>query len=98
MKLVPMKPNIQQQFADALSQTGIELKNAGADVAMFAAQRAAHVAAVAAANEPGLDQAIRDEQHRCFLFATGRPVRSADAADAQAWGLIHGLLLGAATA
>lgn len=98
MKLVPMKPSIQQQFAAALSQTGVDLKQAGADVALFTAQCAARVAAVAAANEPGLPQVLRDEQDRAFLFATGRAVRSGDAADAQAWGLIHGLILGVASA
>lgn len=98
MKLVPMKPNIQQQFADALAQTGVELEQAGADVALFTAQRAAHVSAAAAANEPGLDQVMRDEQDRCFLFATGRTVRSGDAADAQAWGLFRGFLIGVASA
>jgi hypothetical protein len=91
-----MKPNIQQQFADALSKTGVELQQAGAEVALFAAQRGAHVAA--AANEPGLDQVMRDEQDRVFLFAAGRAVRSGDAADAQAWGLIHGFLIGVASA
>mgnify|MGYP000028082563 CR=1 FL=1 len=98
MKLVPMKPNIQQQFADALTQTGVDLKAAGADVALFTAQRGAHVASVAAANEPGLEQVMRDEQDRCFLFATGRTVRAGDAADLQAWGLFRGFLLGAASA
>lgn len=98
MKLVPMKPNIQQQFADALTQTGVDLKQAGADVALFTAQRGAHVASVAAANEPGLEQVMRDEQDRCFLFATGRTVRSGDVADAQAWSLFRGFLIGVATA
>lgn len=98
MKLVPMKTNIQQQFEDALTETGLQLKQAGADVAVFTAQCGARVAAASAANEPGLPQLMRDEQDRIFLFAAGRAVRSGDAADLQAWGLFRGFLLGAATA
>lgn len=93
-----MQPSIQQQFADALSQTGVELKQFGADVALFTAQCGARVAAAAAANEPGLPQVLRDEQDRAFLFATGRAVREGDAADAKAWGLFRGFLMGVATA
>lgn len=93
-----MKDDIKQRFADAIGATGLQLENAASDVAVYAALRAAHVAAVAAANEPNLAQVIADEQHRVWLYAAGRAVRSGDAADAQAFGLIQGLLLGAAGA
>lgn len=98
MKLTPMKTNIQQQFEDALTETGLQLKQAGADVAVFTAQCGARVAAAAAANEPGLPQVMRDEQDRAFLFAAGRAVREGDAADAKAWGLFRGFLMGVASA
>lgn len=93
-----MNERIKDQFAAAIAATGMQLENAAAEVAIFAAASAARVAAAAAANEPGLDQVMRDERDRVWMFAVGRAVRSADAADAQAWGLIHGLILGAAGA
>lgn len=91
-----MNDRIKEQFASALAATGVQLQQSGAEVAAFAAARAAHV--TAAALEPGLEQVVEDEQNRVWLFAAGRAVRAADAADARAVGLIQGLLLGAASA
>jgi hypothetical protein len=91
-----MNDRIKEQFAQAISATGVQLQAAGAEVAAFAAARSAHLAA--ASQEPGFEQAFGDEQARVWLFAAGRAVRAGDAADARAIGLIQGLLLGAASA
>lgn len=91
-----MNDAIKQQFADALHATGVQLQQSGIEVATFAAARAAHVSA--AANEPGFPQLMADEQLRVWLFAAGRAVRAGDAADASAFGMIQGLLLGLASA
>lgn len=91
-----MKDSIKQQFEHALAATGVQLQQTGAEVAAFAADRTAHLAAASA--EPGFAQVMEDEQLRVWLFAAGRAVRAGDAADARAFGLIQGLLLGAASA
>jgi hypothetical protein len=91
-----MNDALKEQFARAISDTGLQLQTSGAEVAAFAAARSAHLAA--ASQEPGFEQVFRDEQNRVWLFAAGRAVRAGDAADARAIGLIQGLLLGAASA
>lgn len=91
-----MKDSIKEQFERALTSTGLQLQQSGAEVAAFAAARSAHLAAASA--EPGFAQVLEDEQLRVWLFAAGRTVRAGDAADARAFGLIQGLLLGAASA
>lgn len=82
------------EFAKALRATGIELQTMAGDVGVFAAQRGAHLSAIAA--EPGFHEAVEAEADRVWMFAARRAVRLGDAADARAWGLIHGFLLGLA--
>lgn len=91
-----MKDTIKDQFAQALAATGVQLQTSAVEVATFAASRSAHLAAASA--EPGFAQVMQDEQLRVWLFAANRTVRAGDAADARAFGLIQGLLLGAASA
>ncbi len=91
-----MKQQIKDQFAQAISATGLQLQAAAADVAEFAAASSERVSA--AQLEPGFDQVFGDETNRVFLFAAKRAVRAGDSADAQAFGLIRGFLLGLASA
>ncbi len=81
-------------FGDALRETGIDLQAAPAEIGVFATQRAAHLALIA--GEPGIEEAVIAERDRVWGFAARRAVRSGDAADARAIGLIHGVLLGMA--
>lgn len=90
------KQQIKEQFAQALSATGLQLQTSAADVAAFAATSGERLSA--AANEPGFDQVFGDEQNRVWTFAAKRAVRAGDASDATAFGLIRGFLLGLASA
>ena len=81
-----MKQQIKDQFAQAISATGLQLQAAAVDVAEFAAASSERVSAA------------QLETNRVFLFAAKRAVRAGDAADAQAFGLIRGFLLGLASA
>lgn len=89
-----MNTNVKQQFAEALSATGIDLQRAPAEIAEKAAESAARL--TLAANELGFAEAVEAESQRVWLFAASRAVRSADAVDARAFGLIHGFLIAAA--
>lgn len=91
-----MKEAVKKQFEAALSATGIDLKIAAAGVVEFAAMSAARLAS--ATHEVSFPEMVQAEADRVFLFAAKRAVRSADAADAQAIGLIRGVLLGFAGA
>jgi hypothetical protein len=77
-----------------LKASGIDLQQASADVALFAAQRSAHLAA--AAGQAGFQEALEAEADRVWLFATGRAVRAGDASDARLWGVVAGFLISAA--
>lgn len=90
------KQQIKEQFAQALSATGLQLQTSAVDVANFAATSAERLSA--AANEPGFDQVFGDEQNRVWTFAAKCAVRAGDASDATAFGLIRGFLLGLASA
>ena len=90
------KQQIKDQFTQALSATGLQLQAAAVDVADFAVASAERL--TAAANEPGFDQVFGEEQNRVWTFAAKRAVRSGDAQDASAYGLIRGFLLGLASA
>lgn len=89
-----MNDKTKQLFQAALDATLGDLQRQPADIAAFAAERAAHL--TLASSEPGFAMAIEAEAHRVWLFAAGRAVRVGDAADARAIGLIHGVLLAAA--
>ncbi|MBL8756325.1 MAG: hypothetical protein JNK15_23730 [Planctomycetes bacterium] len=91
-----MKQQIKEQFAEALRATGIDLATSATEVATYAAERGAHLTAAAA--EPGFGEALDAEQDRVWMFAARRAVRSGDAGDARAAGLIRGVLIGLAGA
>lgn len=93
-----MKDAIRDQIEQALRDTGLELRASPGEVAAFAAERAFLLSMAAEQNEPGLAEAVEAAADRVWLFAAGRAVRVADAADARAWGLLRGLLLGLAGA
>jgi hypothetical protein len=85
-----------EAFELALKQTGLDLKRAPGEIAAYAAQRGAHLASLG--NVPGFAQAAEAEADSVWLFSVRRSINLADAADARAWGLIQGILLGIATA
>lgn len=85
-----------EAFEAALRQTGIELAAVPAEITNYAAQRGAHLATYG--QVPGFLRAVEAEADSVWLFATRRAIKTADAADARAWGLIQGLLMGLATA
>lgn len=89
-----MSANSKQLLEQYLKSSGVDLQQASADVAMFAAQRSAHLAA--AAGQAGFQEAVEAEADRVWLFATGRAVRAADANDARLWGILAGFLISSA--
>lgn len=86
--------NTKKLLADALRETGLDLSQSADDVAAFALHRATHLAAIA--GQAGFGEALADEAQRVWLYAADRTVRAGDAADARVFGLLHGVLLGAA--
>lgn len=84
-----------QPFEDALREIGLDIAAAPGEVAVYAAQRGAYLASIA--HVPGFARAAEAEADNVWLFSIRRAIRSADAADAKAWGLIYGVLLGLAT-
>lgn len=72
-----------------------DLKVSGAELTAFMAQRSAHLSL--ASVEPGFPEALEAETDRVWLALAGRTVRTADASDARAWGLLNGFLMAAAT-
>ena len=74
----------------AIRETGANLQHSTADVAAYAATRAAHLAAIT--SEPGFQEAVIAERDAVLLFAGVSAARSADAVDARIVGLIHGAL------
>ena len=82
--------SIRSALDAALRETGAQLQRSTADVAAYTASRAAHLAAIA--GQPGVDEAVIAERDAVWLYAAGRAVASADAADARVIGLIHGAL------
>ena len=86
--------DLRSAFAAALEATGVDLKTSAQEVAAYAADRGAHLAAIAA--EPGIAEACEAEADRVWLYGAQRAVRAADAADGRAIALIRGVLLGLA--
>lgn len=86
-----MNTNAKQMFENYLKASGIDLQQASSDVALFAAQRAAHLASLT--GQAGFQEAVEAEADRVWMFATGRAVRAGDANDARLWGIVAGFLL-----
>jgi hypothetical protein len=85
-----------EAFELALRQTGVDIAAAPGEIAAFAAARGAHLASFG--QVPGFLRAVEAEADSVWMFAVRRALRTADATDARAWGLIQGLLMGLATA
>jgi hypothetical protein len=83
-------------LAQAITATGASLKRSAAEVALYTAQRAAHLATLA--GQPGFEEAVIAERDAVALFAGVKLVEEADAADARFHGLIEGVLAVAAKA
>lgn len=87
------KDQVRAALAAALADTGVELKAAAADVALYAEQRAEHLAEIA--NEAGFAEAVIAERDAVASYAARGAVRTADAGDQRLLGLVHGFLLAA---
>lgn len=84
------------QLEKAAKELGVDLKRSGQEVAQYFDQRAAHLSTIM--GEPGIDEALAAERDSVLLFAAGRSVDVADAADAQLIGIVRGALAIAVTA
>lgn len=82
--------NLQQQIEATARELGVELKRSAADVAVYAAGRAAHLAAIA--GQAGFAEAVVAERDSVCLFAGISTARAADAADHRLVGLLQGAL------
>jgi hypothetical protein len=82
--------NLRGALDAAIRETGAMLHKSSADVAVYAAQRAAHLATIV--GQAGFDEAVVAERDAVILFAGLSAVRNADAADERIVGLIHGAL------
>lgn len=72
--------------------TGRDLKVSTLEAATYTAQRADHLATIAATGEPGLDEAVEAARDSVLTFLGIEAVAAADAADARIVGLVHGAL------
>jgi hypothetical protein len=77
---------------NATSEFGRSIKGNLKEVAAYTNARLAHLRAAAAANEPGLDKALRAERDSIMLMTAGVTVKSADAFDQRLFGLVEGAL------
>lgn len=82
--------NLKGALDAAIRDTGALLRKSSADVAVYTAQRAAHLATIV--GQTGYQEAVIAERDAVLLFAGLSAVRGADAADAHIVGLIHGAL------
>jgi len=81
----------------AARETGRSLRKTSTEVAIYTAQRAAHLATIVGQN--GHAEAVIAERDAVCLFAGISAVREADAADQRVVGIIHAALaLGIAAA
>lgn len=81
---------IKAALEAALRETGVQLLHSTADVAIYTAQRAAHLSTIV--GQEGFDEALQAERDAVCLFAGVSAVKEADAADARIVGLIQGAL------
>lgn len=91
-----MQNELTKALERAARDTGAELRQSAAAVALYTTQRAAHLAAIA--GQPGFDEAIIAEEHNVATYAGIAAVQSADAADQRVFGIIQGALAIAARA
>ncbi len=94
------KPDFAKEFAamidDAVTDTGVELKQAKDDLAAYMAERAAHLSSIA--GEPGFEQAVTAERNNIALRAGLAVHDQARAADQRLVGMIAGAIRVAAFA
>ena len=86
----------KQLLADAVKETGVDLKESLDSVAEFMSARALHLYTIV--NEPGFIQALRAERNRTAIHAGLQVAVDADKADHRILGLIQGALALAASA
>jgi hypothetical protein len=80
---------------DALEETGLALKQRAQSIAVYMAERAAHLATIA--HEPGFEQAVRAERNSVALRAGLSMSAEAESLDQRIIGIIQGALrIGAA--
>lgn len=85
----------EQILEDAVRETGTSLRTSAHEVAVYAAERAAHLATIV--DDPGFLEAVRAERDAVALRAGIAAVRAGDAADARIVGLLQGGLFWAAS-
>lgn len=83
--------DLKGALESAITATGASLKKTAAEVALYTAQRTAHLAALA--GQPGFEEAVAAERDAVAMFAGIASVGEADAADARLLGLIEGALI-----
>lgn len=79
---------LQGALEQALRDTGVSLQKSAADVAVYASQRAEHLATIA--GQPGFDRALIAERDAVRIYAGRSSVREGDAADHRIHGIIEG--------
>ena len=82
--------DIRKLWEDALAETGRSFQTASADVAKYAAERAAVLAQ--AVREPGFEEAVRAERNALLHKLEIEAIDEADATDARLIGLLQGTL------
>jgi len=80
--------DLKALFQDAITETGASLQQGAAELAAYAAERAAHLATLV--DDPGFQEAVRAERDAVALKAGIAVVQQADATDARILGVIHG--------
>jgi hypothetical protein len=78
----------KQQLEAVLRETGGQLKRSTAEVAAYAAERAAHLARIV--GQPGFEEAVKAERDSVALYSGVNVTNNADAADNRIIGLIQG--------
>jgi hypothetical protein len=86
-----MKDVVERGFLEVLdsvaSTTGRSLKRSAAELAVFAAERAVHLASIV--GQPGYDEAVRAETNAVMYEAGIQAIGEADAVDARLIGAIE---------
>lgn len=85
-----MQSEFLQLIDSALQETGVSLKASSAEVAVYAAGRAAFLSTII--GQPGFEQAVIAERDNVALFAGIAAVNQAVAVQARIVGVIQGAL------
>ena len=88
--MTDVKHELEALLTDAIAETGASLQQGAAELAAYAAERAAHLATLV--DDPGFQEAVRAERDAVALKAGITAVQQADAADARIVGVIQGAL------